>query len=70
MTTEPTPVNLSNHSYFNLSGHSGGMNSIHDHQFTINADRVTPTTVSLIPTGEIVAVEGTSFDLRFSNYDN
>ena len=39
LTTEPTPVNLTNHSHFNLGGHGGGLDSIHGHFVTLNADR-------------------------------
>jgi aldose 1-epimerase len=55
-------VNLSHHSFFNLKGEAGG--TITDHELTIKADRITPTDVDLIPTGEIIPVEGTPFDFR------
>ncbi len=64
MASEPTPVNLTNHSYFNLGGHARGMNSIHDHRVAINADNMTPVSEALIPTGELKPVAGTPFDLR------
>jgi aldose 1-epimerase len=59
-TTSPTPVNLSQHSYFNLAG--GG--SILDHVLTIAADSFTPVDSTLIPTGVIAPVAGTPLDFR------
>jgi len=59
-TDKPTPVNLTNHSYFNLTGDVS--NTILDHELMINADHYTPVDTSLIPTGEIKAVAGSAFD--------
>ena len=59
-TDKPTVVNLTHHSYFNLSG--GG--TILDHLLTINASNTTPVDKGLIPTGEITPVAGTPFDFR------
>ena len=61
-TDKETVVNLTNHSYFNLSGDAN--NSILNDVLFINADQFTPVDETLIPTGELLAVEGTPLDFR------
>jgi len=63
-TDRRTPINLTNHAYWNLSGGRGGARGILDHQLSIPASRYTPVRADLIPTGRIEAVAGTPLDLR------
>ena len=57
-----TPINMTQHVYFNFKGEAGG--SIEDHVLKIAASRYTPTDKGQIPTGELKAVAGTPFDFR------
>ena len=61
-TDAPTVVNIVHHSYFNLGGHQSG--TILDHLLEMRSSFYTPVDDDLLPTGEILAVEGTPFDFR------
>lgn len=61
-TDKATPVNLSQHTYWNLGGRAGG--DILGHELTLDASAITPVDSTLIPTGELAPVAGTPFDFR------
>jgi aldose 1-epimerase len=63
-TDRATPVNLTQHSYFNLAGHDRG--EVLGHELMLAASRFTPVDRTLIPTGELRDVTGTPFDFRKS----
>ncbi|MBB4635774.1 galactose-1-epimerase [Longimicrobium terrae] len=62
VTDTPTPVNLTQHTYWNLT--ADPRREILGHRLRLNADAITPVDETLIPTGELAAVEGTPFDFR------
>jgi len=63
-TDQPTPVNLTQHSYFNLHGAAGPGGDILDHVLTLDADRFVPIDAGAIPLGPLAPVTGTPFDFR------
>ena len=62
VTDKPTVCNLSHHVYFNLDG--AGTGEVLEHELMVNADSITEVDGALIPTGNILPVEGTVFDFR------
>lgn len=62
VTDADTITNMTNHSYFNLNGHASG--NVLEQELWVDADAFTATDDQLIPTGEIVPVDGTPMDFR------
>ncbi len=60
-TDKATPINVTHHGYFNLTG---GERNILGHELMLNADKFTPVDAGLIPTGEMPLVAGTPMDFR------
>lgn len=63
-SSKPTYVNLTNHSYFNLAGHDTGATEVYKHLISINADYTTDVDENSIPSGKLLPVSDTIFDLR------
>ncbi|EDW19385.1 galactose mutarotase [Drosophila mojavensis] len=63
-TDKTTPINLSNHAYFNLAGHNAGFKGLAEHTVEIASKRIIDTDDDQIPTGEFLDVDDTVFDMR------
>jgi len=61
-TDRATPINLTNHAYWNLTG--AGSGTIYDHVLSLNCSRYLPANEELIPTGEVLSVKDTPLDFR------
>lgn len=64
-TNKVTPVNITNHSYFNLAGHETGSEALFDHDLKIFSNKYTELDQeSLLPTGRVLSVKNTAYDFR------
>ena len=63
-TDKATPINLTNHSYFNLAG--AGSGTVLDHRLTLQAQRYVEADADMLPTGKLLSVAGTAFDFTKS----
>jgi len=61
-TDTPTPVNITNHAYFNMKGYDGG--TVKDHEIMFKSEKVLEIGEDHLPSGKILDVEGTPFDFR------
>lgn len=68
VSSKPTIINMSNHSYFNLAGHDKGYKELYKHKMTMNADKILNISSEQIPTGELLDVGDTEFDFRLPQY--
>ncbi|MFN7149241.1 MAG: aldose epimerase family protein [Microthrixaceae bacterium] len=68
-TDAPTVLSVTNHTYWNLAGTTGAPASatVRDHVLRVDAERIVAIDASKVPTGEMVTVDGTAFDLRTSS---
>jgi aldose 1-epimerase len=63
-TDKATPINLTNHTYFNLAG--AGSGTVLDHRLTLQSQRYLETDADLLPTGKLLPVAGTAYDFTKS----
>lgn len=68
VSSKPTIINMSNHSYFNLAGHGQGYKELYKHKLTMNADKILKISPEQIPTGEFLEVGDSEFDFRLPRY--
>ncbi len=61
-TDKPTPVNLTNHAYWNLAGAGAGTGTVLEQEVMFNCPFYLPVDKALMPTGEVLSVKGTPFD--------